>query len=485
MLTPAPQAEIFVLRRLKFSCFAGSKQTFRESHMNPALSLRLCAFARALFFLFTFASLCLSQQSSRVVVELRSSLPLKGAAGVAFAPVTKLLAVRQKDATIRIIDVTDSRERASLVLTNKAPAIMIWTADGQRLLIASSKAVTIWDARLGKELAAPLAIKPPKDFLSVVEMTWSPTGNAILGFERDDSFKASLLDKEKTTVRVWSVESGQILLRTNLTGLYGRAQFSPNGKQLLTTSDLEGARLWDVQTGRLIASLKSGRSWFRQGSWGAFSPDGKTVAVQSYAGGIHLWDCATGALNASLALEENNDYVLREFSPDGKMLAIYTERFKGWDIVTSIELRDSVTGELKSTLTGKNMRDSDSQRVWSADSQTYVTGGGSNSKKFEAKIWDVKTGQLKATFPMLLTYSRIPFDFGFKDRDSLSVHPMLPVISASNNKFVRFWSSETGELMQTIEDTGPATWSADGTLLLTYAKDLQVAHVWRVVLQDS
>ena len=454
--------------------------------MKPTLSLRLRVSARTLFFLFTVPSLCLcplySQQPSRAVVEFRSSLNLKGAAGVAFAPVTKLLAVRRDDGTVRIIDVTDGSERASLALKNKALPFMQWTSDGQRLLIVSTKLVTVWDARLGKELAAPLGIKPPKDFFGAFDMRWNPTGDAILTVDKDESFKASLLDREKTTVRLWSVESGKVLFQTSLKGLYGLVNFNPNNKQLLTTSDQEYAKLWDIETGTCLGILKPpGRTWFREGSSGVFSPDGRSVAIYSYERGIYIWDCATATLKTTVALnDDDNSYGLYGFSPDGKLLAISHHQSKGWKTITSIEMRDSITGELRSTLTGKDIFGIYDQRRWSADSQTYVSAA--DNKKYEGKIWDVKSGRLKATFPMLLTFSRIPFDFGFKDRDSLSVHPTLPVISASNNKFVRFWNSETGELMQRIEDTGGAAgWSADGTLLLTFGKDLQVAHVWRVV----
>jgi WD40 repeat protein len=224
-----------------------------------------------------------------------------------------------------------------------------------------------------------------------------------------------------------------------------------------------------------------GRTWFREGSSGGFSPDGKAVAVYSYQRGIYIWDCATATLKVEVALnDDHNSYGLCEFSPDGKLLAIYRDQSKGWSTTSSIEMRDSTTGELKSTLTGKNIFGEYEQRLWSADGQTYVSASG--NKHYEGKIWDVKTGRLKATFPMVLTFSRIPFDFGFKNRDSLSAHPTLPVISASNDEFIRLWNSETGELMQKIDNTGgPANWSADGTLLLTFEKNLQVAHVWRVV----
>jgi len=193
-----------------------------------------------------------------------------------------------------------------------------------------------------------------------------------------------------------------------------------------------------METGDLIGTLRASQHrWFRSSSSsGVFSPDGRTVAVWTYSEGIGLWDSVTGSLKTTLAI--GDDYMLHEFSPEGKLFA-------------------------------------------SSDSQTYINGGG--DKKYEGKVWDVKTGRLKATFPMLLTYSRIPFDWGFNNRDELSVHPSLPVAMAANDKFIRFWSTDNGELMQRIDSTGgPAQWSADGTLLLTFGKKRKVAHVWRVVL---
>lgn len=94
----------------------------------------------------------------------------------------------------------------------------------------------------------------------------------------------------------------------------------------------------------------------------------------------------------------------------------------------------------------------------------------------------MSTGRLKATIPLVLTYSRIPFDFGFKDRDELSIHPTLPMISAASNKFVRLWNADTGELMQTLESTGGTSeWSADGKLLLISSEDRKSLSVWDVV----
>jgi WD40 repeat protein len=56
------------------------------------------------------------------------------------------------------------------------------------------------------------------------------------------------------------------------------------------------------------------------------------------------------------------------------------------------------------------------------------------------------------------------------------------VISAASNKFVRLWNTETGELLQTLDNTGwLAEWSADGKLFLTFTTDSKIAYVWDVV----
>jgi WD40 repeat protein len=152
---------------------------------------------------------------------------------------------------------------------------------------------------------------------------------------------------------------------------------------------------------------------------------------------------------------------------------------KGWSIPTTVEVRECETGELKSSLTDNRWDDWPQYVFWSNDCRTFVATSG---HKYKGRVWDVSTGRLKATIPMVLTYSRIPFDFGFKDRDELSLHPTMPIISAESNKFVRLWNAETGELMQTLEKTGGlAEWSRDGKLLLTSTEDRTRVFIWDVV----
>jgi WD40 repeat protein len=83
-----------------------------------------------------------------------------------------------------------------------------------------------------------------------------------------------------------------------LTGHAGRvttAQFSPDGKRLVTAS-LDGtAKLWDAATGKLVATFAPGT--YKTGMGVAvFSPDGRSLVTAGDDGAIRVWD--VGALHA-------------------------------------------------------------------------------------------------------------------------------------------------------------------------------------------
>lgn len=426
----------------------------------------------------------LNNETAQPVVKLRSSFDIKNARQVTFNPISKLLAVQREDGSVQIFDITTGREQAVLPITDKAVYSMKWTKDGSRLLIINSKSAAVWDARVGARLSAPVEIKRDKFFILFEEVTLSPDEKFLLNVKQDRSFKAMTFDREKSIAQVWNLETGQLKFEIKVMGMSARAELSPNGKQILTTSEREDPRLWDVETGRLFTPLRPPeRAIFREGSNAAFSPDGRVV-IQTHEAGTYIWDSFTGALRTRIPFaKDGSDGSLHGFTRDGKMF-VRVHQTGGWHPVTVVEFRDCETGELRSTLKAPKFDDWPDQELWSEDGRTFVAASGSN--KYEARIWDVTTGRLKGTFPMLRTYSRWPMDFGFKDRDDIKIHPTLPVISAANNKFIRIWSANTGELLQQFDNTGGfGEWSADGHLFLTFSKDLKSAQVWDVVGSDQ
>ena len=91
--------------------------------------------------------------------------------------------------------------------------------------------------------------------------------------------------------------------------------FSPDGKQLASSSSYWGTVLWDARTGKLIRQFPSDRQWDSQAT---FSPDGKLLVVTSKH--LRVWEVASGKLryeikNAGKVVRYNR---LVQFTRDGK-----------------------------------------------------------------------------------------------------------------------------------------------------------------------
>jgi WD40 repeat protein len=132
-------------------------------------------------------------------------------------------------------------------------------------------------------------------------------------------------------------------------------------------------KLWDVETGEKIRTLKGDNSLVQSVS---FSPDGKTLASGSDDGSIKLWDVKTGEKILTL---KGHDWAVKSvsFSPDSKTLASGSADsiVKLWDVEKEEEIR---------TLTDYTS----SNFSFSPDSKTltYNIGGGI------IKLWNIKTG---------------------------------------------------------------------------------------------
>ena len=76
------------------------------------------------------------------------------------------------------------------------------------------------------------------------------------------------------------------------------AQFSPDGKTVVTASGDKTARLWDAASGQELQVLRGHEDSVNSAQ---FSPDGKTVVTASEDKTARLWDVASGREAAGLA----------------------------------------------------------------------------------------------------------------------------------------------------------------------------------------
>jgi len=237
---------------------------------------------------------------------------------VAFDPTGSRIASASSDGTFWLSDAVTGSE-----LWRAAPgrSLGFWVSeavfspDGNVVataMFANDNPVHLWDAGTGGHLRTLPYYQADANAGKAV--AFSPDGRSVAG----SSF---------TYVRVWQLEdSSYVQMKT---GVVNALSFSPDGRVLATGASDGSLRLWDVRTGRELATeLRS----LGQVEDVAFSPDGMTIATSSSDGTVRLWDghiiepvvtVATDAAGLSNSATVPEGKIA--FSPDGARLA-YTAR---------------------------------------------------------------------------------------------------------------------------------------------------------------
>jgi len=233
--------------------------------------------------------------------------------------------------------------------------------------------------------------------------------------------------------------------------------FSPDGQQLAIVDSNGGMRLWDVQSGQSIMTLRVHDVW----TWSiAFSPDGKMLATASDDRTAKLWDATTGECLRTLK-GHTHSVLSAIFSPNGEWLATSS---------------DDLTIRLWN-LTGSGTHDrvwtAHDRRVWSlsfsADGKTLA----SSSEDHTIKLWDVNTGECLQTLA------------GHSDWvKGIAFHPNGMLFATGSHDYtIKLWELGSGQCLKTLTGHSDAVtaiaFSLDGQQLVSSSHD-QTARVWDV-----
>jgi WD40 repeat protein len=241
----------------------------------------------------------------------------------------------------------------------------------------------------------------------------------------------------------------------------GCGVLSPDGK-LLATCPMNGMlKLFDVASGRVLASVKAHQSACCLPAM-AFSPDGKTLftgvfeydntsaAVGERPDELAAWEVSSNGLKLIQKLDLPSVGISAlGCSPDGKWLAAAVRQQK-------LFILDASTCETERIITlGSGFAETD-VTVFSPDGKLLATGGESGT----VMLWDNQTGQLHAT---LQGHTSTVFAIAFSPDGST-------VATGSGDQTMRLWDTATGQERLTIKrHHNPVTavvFTADGKTLL-------------------
>ncbi len=318
-------------------------------------------------------------------------------------------------------------------------------------------------------------------------MAVSPNGKWLAVAAEGDDRQAALCIKlaDAATGRVFQTLSGHERAVTAVA-------FSHNGKMLASAGQDWIVNLWDVETGRKVATLKGHRLQasknYRDG-WGlsalAFAPDdtvlisaGNEVPIYTThtlltrPGEFILWDVTTKTLRARI--EVRTQCTVVRFLPDGRTAALLYDRD---GFLNSLCLVDVATGKKLAEREGF-------ARVFAfrADQAAFVqrSSGGERYPdgpywKRPVEVWDLRAGKRGGVLPNYVDHV-----------SSLSLSSDGRVAAtAGRDKTVRLWDAGNLKPIATLAGHQAAVrsvaWSPDGSVLASGSDDRTV-RLWRGML---
>lgn len=292
---------------------------------------------------------------------------------------------------------------------------------------------------------------------------YSPDGKQILSSSWDG------------TLKIWDVETGDVVNVIERNTWNNRnASFSPDGRLIMCTSD-SIITVYDAKTGDELNNIIN--DWWVLSA--NFMPDGKHVIATSGDNNIRVVDVETGEVSKTIS--GNCDYyTYASVSPDGTKIVCTPTKFARYvryrnsigidfsdSLIVPVKVLDYETD--KELLTLKGHKYCVSTAVFSPDGARILTG----SYDMTAKVWDAATG--KELVSMQANNSSV--EAATFSRDGKKI----VTISLSTDKPVMVWDAATGKEIETfsghLSDVNSAYFSLDGKQLVTASEDKTI-RIW-------
>lgn len=331
----------------------------------------------------------------------------------------------------------------------------IWLIGAIAALVAASGGYAVWQGQQQAivtsaftAMVEPLATIDD-NMGSINDMVTSPGDNAFVTASADN------------TVRIWDIQTGS-LLRTlkGHTSFVNAVAVSPDGQYLVSGGADKQVLIWSIQTGQLLKTLKGHNSFINAI---LISHDGNLIFSADAGGAIKVWDLQTGAERATLGSNSAavNTLIM---SRDSQML--FSGEANGaidvWNVAPG-----ATFGQMLKTIPAHDgavnslLVSQDGERLISAGADSLV------------KIWTIKTGEAAMTF----SGHASPVNALQLSADGRMLY------SASADKTIKQWNLATGELVRTLEgfETHIDRFAiTPDQRVVTTGKGLRVLHIWQM-----
>ena len=347
---------------------------------------------------------------------------------VAWAPDSSFFAVSSAT-SVYLYDGTSMAELNRIDVGSGIGPISI-SPDGRRLAAPGSGSdINLWDTSNGQ-----------------LSSTLQGAGRSGLYAFSPDGAVLAAADIFEEGVQLWEVETGKHL--ATLPGItdgsivggiprFDSLAFSPDGRLLAGGRADTRTLIWDVTTGRLLHTLAWLEDMDRDG-WNSmstvvFSPDGKFLANYSMGNAVRIWDVSSGQIQ--LTLEEENHHVgfgpgkHLAYDPAGKTLVEGSgARWPGVGVVRTWDLG---TAQLKS-----EVEIIGAVRAISPDGQKFIS-----ERKSVLYLGDTQTGEIRQEIE---GHTDIVRSISFSPDSS-------KLLTGGWGGVIRMWEVETGSVLQTID----------------------------------
>ncbi|MDJ0617332.1 MAG: TIR domain-containing protein, partial [Calothrix sp. MO_192.B10] len=287
-------------------------------------------------------------------------------------------------------------------------------------------------------------------------------GSAVnsVAFSPDDKTIASA--SNDNTIKLWNIEDGKELKSLKgHTSAVNSVAFSPDGKTIASASDDNTIKLWNLQDGKVLKTLDGHTDDVFSVT---FSPDGKTIASVSKDHTIKLWNLQDGKeLNTIKGYTDGVNYVNSvAFSPDGKIIAAASDdnTIKLWNLQGK-----ELNTRFRRTVFGH--RSVVNSIAFSPDGKTIASASDDNS----IKLWNLQ-GQVLKTLK------------GHED-DVISVafsSDGKTIASASRDNTIKLWNLQDGKELKTLKGhantVNSVAFSHDGKTIASGSSDRTI-KIWK------